>query len=44
MSRIVARAATVLLLIAAMTIVGQHSKAEAVTPPRDGYGFSVGHR
>jgi hypothetical protein len=42
-SRIVARAATVLLLIAAMTVVGQQSvTAGAVSPPRDGYGFSVG--
>jgi polysaccharide biosynthesis protein PslG len=42
-SRIVARAATAVLLVAAMTVVGQRSvAAEAVTPPRDGYGFSVG--
>jgi hypothetical protein len=42
-SRIVARAATVLLLITAMAVIGQHSvKAEALTPPQDGYGFSVG--
>jgi polysaccharide biosynthesis protein PslG len=43
MSRIVARATTVLLLIAAMTVIGQRSvEAEAVTPPQDGYRFSVG--
>jgi hypothetical protein len=43
MSRIVARAAIVVLLIAAMTVTGQRSMtAEAVTPPQDGYGFSVG--
>ena len=42
MSSILARATTVLLLIAAMTVVGQHSKAEADTSPQDGYGFSVG--
>ena len=43
MSRIVARAATVVLLIAAMTVIGQHTvTAEAVPPPQDGYGFSVG--
>ncbi|WP_110315007.1 cellulase family glycosylhydrolase [Mycolicibacterium moriokaense] len=42
MSRIVARAGAVLLLVAAMTVTGQHSKAEAVTPAQDGYGFSVG--
>ena len=42
-SRIVARAAIVVLLVAAMTVVGQRSMtADAVTPPRDGYGFSVG--
>jgi polysaccharide biosynthesis protein PslG len=42
-SRIVARAATVILLIAAMTGIGQRSvTAGAVTPPQDGYGFSVG--
>ena len=42
-SRIVARAATVVLLVAAMTGVGQRAMtAEAVTPPQDGYGFSVG--
>jgi hypothetical protein len=38
-----ARAASVLLLIAAMTIIGQPSvKAESLTVPHDGYGFSVG--
>lgn len=42
MSRVVARAGAVLLLVAAMTVTGQHSKAEAVTPAQDGYGFSVG--
>jgi polysaccharide biosynthesis protein PslG len=42
-SRIVARAAITILLIAAMTVAGQRSTtAGAVTPPRDGYGFSVG--
>ncbi|MBP1820602.1 hypothetical protein [Mycobacterium sp. OAE908] len=42
-SRIVARAATIVLLVAAMTVVGQRAViAEAVTPPQDGYGFSVG--
>ena len=43
MSRIVARAATIVLLIAAMTVTGQRLvTAQAVTPPHDGYGFSVG--
>src|SRR3982074_3882130 len=43
MSRIVARAATVVLLIAAMIVIGQRSfTAEAVSAPQDGYGFSVG--
>jgi len=43
MSRIVARAATVVLLIAAMIVIGQCSvTAEAVSAPQDGYGFSVG--
>jgi hypothetical protein len=41
MSRIVARVATVVLLIIAMVVIGQRSvTAEAVTPPQDGYGFS----
>src|ERR1700737_4497985 len=43
MSRTLRRAAPVVLLIAAMTVIGQRSgMAEAVTPPQDGYGFSVG--
>src|SRR5689334_25076294 len=42
-SRLVARAVTVVLLVAAMTVVGQWAvTAQAVTPPRDGYGFGVG--
>lgn len=41
-SRIVARATTVVLLVTAMTLIGQRPTAEAITPPQDGYGFSVG--
>jgi hypothetical protein len=42
-SRIVARVAITVLLVAAMTVTGQRAViAEAVTPPKDGYGFSVG--
>jgi polysaccharide biosynthesis protein PslG len=42
-SRVLARAASVVLLIAAMSFIGQHSvKAETLTVPQDGYGFSVG--
>jgi hypothetical protein len=38
-----ARAAFAVLLIAAMTLIGQPAaKAETLTVPRDGYGFSVG--
>jgi polysaccharide biosynthesis protein PslG len=43
MSRVIAVAATVALLLAAMTVGGQRSaNAETVTSPPDGYGFSVG--
>jgi GH35 family endo-1,4-beta-xylanase len=42
-SRIVARVVIVVLLVVAMSVVGQRAvTAEAVTPPQDGYGFSVG--
>ena len=42
-SRIVARVAITVLLVAAMTVTGGRAViAEAVTPPKDGYGFSVG--
>jgi hypothetical protein len=42
-SRTVARVATVVLLVASMTVVGQRAvTADAVTPPPDGYGFGVG--
>src|ERR1700742_3047322 len=41
-SRTVARAATVVLLVTAVTLIGQCWPAGAVTPPQDGYGFSVG--
>jgi hypothetical protein len=42
-TRIVARIPTVVLLVAAMTVIGQRAvSAQAVTPPQDGYGFSVG--
>src|SRR5215218_2047382 len=42
-SMIVARVVIVILLVVAMSVVGQRAvTAQAVTPPQDGYGFSVG--
>ena len=45
MSRTLRRAAPVVLLIAAMTVIGQRPvTAEAVPPPQDGYGSAWAHR